>query len=135
MKFTDYLKQGITGISAATSSFLCFVAMVDSEPELAVLSGMWSVASVYGLRYFRTQYTKQQNILTERKLLELFAYKYKAVSVAQIVLTTSMSVDEIQEHMDSLQRKGIVETVVTDAGAILYQLPENQLVLSNSSGF
>lgn len=124
MTIKEYIQQGFTGITAVISSFACFAAFTDFQPVPAVISAAFAGLSGYGFKYYREKYLKKEKHLKEHKLLELFAYHKSALSIAQVALITAMPIDEIQDRMEELQRKGVMEIVVTETGAVLYQLPD-----------
>ena len=126
MNIKEYIQQGFTAITATISSLACFAAIMDLQPVPVVISAAFAGISGYGFKYYREKYLKKETHLKERKLLELFSYQRNALSVGQVALITAMPIDEIQDTMDGLQRKGVIEIVLTETGAILYQLPEYQ---------
>ncbi len=126
MSIKEYIQQGSTAITAVLLSLACFASVVDLQPVPFVISAVFAGLSGYGFKYYREKYLKKEKHLKERKLLELFSYQRNALSVGQVALITAMPIDEIQDTMDGLQRKGVMEIVVTETGAILYQLPDYQ---------
>ncbi len=126
MSIKEYIQQGVTGITAVISSVACLTAFSDFELVAAVISGAFAGISGYGFKYYREKYLKKEIHLKERKLLELFSYQRNALSVAQVALITAIPIDDIQNTMDGLQRKGVMEIIVTETGAILYQIPDYQ---------
>ncbi len=77
----------------------------------------------FGVWHTRKRYKERIKHSVEQQLLEVMSVHGEYVTIAQVARMTGMPVDLIEEHMNNLQAKGVVEIGTTNNGAVVYQLP------------
>ncbi len=125
MKVTEWLGHALTGLFTFTGFATAMVGIIELEPIVLMAAGLPQLAGgIFGFRHFRKQYHERVEHETESKLLELFALYKQNLSIAQVALLTKMPTDQIQDQMEKLQKKGVVEINTTETGAVVYQIPQ-----------
>lgn len=134
MNNKEYWQQTIAGVIAAISTLGTLMAIYDSEFELAGLNLLLAGAGYYAYKYFRKKYLHRVKYFEEQKILELLSFQKEALNVEQMASMSSLPLGETQTLLDALQKKGVIEIVVTEAGALVYQLPKTSSI-SNLGAF
>ncbi len=125
MKATEWLGHAVTGLFTFTGFATAMVGIFELEPIVLMAAGLPQLAGgIFGFQHFRKQYHERVEHETESKLLELFALYKQNLSIAQVALLTKIPTDQIQEQMEKLQKKGVVEINTTETGAVVYQIPQ-----------
>ncbi|GEM_PF-6649916 len=128
MKFKDIIKQG-------TSAFLTFGGFVATtsilfeggnlEPVALILGGLTPmIGGGIALHHFRKQHQLEQSQELEQHVLELFTVYQGQMSLAQMAMALKLPIETIEEEMNRLQSKGVLEINLTENGAVVYKIPQ-----------
>lgn len=95
---------------------------------------IWSMYLIHSKNTLRehTEYDElSEKPLSEPKTIRIAAKSGGRISVAALCMKANVSTETAKTMLESLQEKGVFELVVSEEGAVYYELTDKDLVKNN----
>lgn len=125
MSIREKIKTLLSGSVMLGGVAVTVAAGAELEFVPVIIAGMPMLfGGLFGMVHTHKRYKARILHQSEQQLLEVMSVHGHHVTIAQVARMTGMPIEHIEETMNHLQSKGVVEIGTTNNGAVVYQLPQ-----------
>lgn len=124
MSFKERFLQFLLLIVTLGSGFITLDMIGHYAFGQALMSGLFAAAGGFG--YYRVRQKAMRRLMHKRetKVLRFLDDSEGRFSIGKLALKLNYSVDEVEDIVEKLVSKGVLEVETTTNGAVVYYLPQ-----------
>lgn len=124
MNFKERFLQFILLMITLGNGFATIDLIGDFKVGEALVSGLLAGLGGYGYYYFRQKAMRRLMQKRERHVLKFLDDSEGRFSIGKLALKLNYSVDEVEQIVDRLVGKGVLEVDTNQGGSVVYYLPQ-----------